>query len=204
MKKLIRLFAAALSISAAATVAAQAAGERAGCAVSNGIAQNSYSVSVAVSTANSCDGYQAKLKYDTEKYTLLTADGANIKRTSDGVNLAFVEKDGKSADWTVLKFESKQPASKNDFVFEDAKTVVHNGSTLSEITSNVFLSGDANNDDSIDIIDLVRLKKVVGKVSGVETQPGADCNGDGEYTADDLAILRKYILGVPGASFGRQ
>lgn len=57
--------------------------------------------------------------------------------------------------------------------------------------------GDINDDESINIIDFIRLKKVFAKVEGV-TAPVSVCdvNADGEVLIDDVSTMRKYLLGV--------
>ena len=44
-------------------------------------------------------------------------------------------------------------------------------------------------------------KKLAGE--GVTVTLGADCNRDGNYNADDLIPLKKYLLGVNGVHFGK-
>lgn len=55
--------------------------------------------------------------------------------------------------------------------------------------------GDINGDGSIDIRDLVRLKKILASL----TEDGAeasDLNADGDIGTADLVILRRYLLGT--------
>lgn len=56
-----------------------------------------------------------------------------------------------------------------------------------------FTKGDLNGDDSLNILDLVRLKKIL---AGIEVDYFAtpDLDGDGEVTAKDLTILMDFIL----------
>lgn len=52
--------------------------------------------------------------------------------------------------------------------------------------------GDANTDKTIDIRDLVRIKKLAGNL---EVNSAADINSDGNVDATDLSLLKRYFLG---------
>ena len=56
-----------------------------------------------------------------------------------------------------------------------------------------FEYGDTNRDLSVDIRDLVYLKKVTLNVEGVSNN-NSDLNGDGNYDAADLILLRTKLL----------
>ena len=58
--------------------------------------------------------------------------------------------------------------------------------------------GDVNGDDSVDIIDLIKVKK---HIAGAFTLTGsdfnsADLNKNGDVNSIDLILLRKILLGV--------
>lgn len=56
--------------------------------------------------------------------------------------------------------------------------------------------GDINNDEAIDSVDLVLLKRyLIGETGTLPNSEAADVNGDGTIDALDYAILKKYILG---------
>lgn len=57
-------------------------------------------------------------------------------------------------------------------------------------------AGDLNGDGAVNIIDLVKLKKNIALFA--EYSESADLNGDYKNTAEDIAGLRKRLLGVPG------
>lgn len=59
---------------------------------------------------------------------------------------------------------------------------------------NVIYRGDANEDKSIDLRDLVRLKKKF--VYGTDYKAFYDCNADGVINALDLSKLIMYLVGV--------
>lgn len=58
--------------------------------------------------------------------------------------------------------------------------------------------GDVNKDNSIDIKDLVRIKKNLA--TGYELlTAAADIDGNGKVDASDLTAVRKYLIGVNNA-----
>ncbi len=70
-----------------------------------------------------------------------------------------------------------------------------------------FSPADLNRDGTEDILDLIFLKKLIVN-SAINNEPvnydAIDANGNGEYSAGDLALMKKYLLGVsdsfePGA-----
>lgn len=76
-----------------------------------------------------------------------------------------------------------------------AKAVVKNGKISS--TSQLFDHGDANGDGVLDIKDLVRMKKALVNKDNINCTPlVADMNIDTVVNAEDVAILRKILLGV--------
>lgn len=62
--------------------------------------------------------------------------------------------------------------------------------------STSFTAGDFNADSSRDICDLVRFKQYQNSTAFGINYAARDCNGDGVYTADDFAALRKYLIGI--------
>ena len=59
-------------------------------------------------------------------------------------------------------------------------------------------TGDVNGDDSVDIIDLVKVKKHTAgviKLTGTDFK-AADLNEDNQVDSSDLILLRKILLGV--------
>lgn len=52
-------------------------------------------------------------------------------------------------------------------------------------------NGDANYDGTVDIRDMIRIKKMIAD-NGYNV--GGDCNDDGKLDSTDLASLRKYLL----------
>ena len=70
---------------------------------------------------------------------------------------------------------------------------------VTEIRSSDLLYGDANGDGSINIRDVVLIRKYLAdydydtESSSVDIAPGADANGDGEVSIRDVVLLRKYL-----------
>lgn len=55
--------------------------------------------------------------------------------------------------------------------------------------------GDANADGKINILDLVRTKKIIAGTASAEcAEFAADTNGSGEVNAEDLAWLRYMLI----------
>lgn len=62
------------------------------------------------------------------------------------------------------------------------------------VSAEFYRIGDVNYDSVIDIVDLVRIKKVcVGETTETERQD-ADCNGDGIVNEEDMVELRDKLL----------
>ena len=62
-----------------------------------------------------------------------------------------------------------------------------------EVALNTYKKGDVNLDNSVNVIDLVRLKK--NSVSLKENDYMSDLNTNGAIGADDLVILRRILMG---------
>lgn len=56
--------------------------------------------------------------------------------------------------------------------------------------------GDCNGDGSVDIFDLLALKKQLAGMSVEIEQENADVNGDGSVDIFDLLLLKKYLAGM--------
>lgn len=63
----------------------------------------------------------------------------------------------------------------------------------SELFKKILL-GDCNGDNSVNIIDLVALKKYLANNDYTINRVGADVNQDGDITAPDLVALRRLLL----------
>lgn len=79
-----------------------------------------------------------------------------------------------------------------EWVFRSASGLIVTKSSESANIKAGFI-GDADLNSSIDIIDLVKVKKAAAKADGVYN-PFCDLDGDGNIGASDVALLRKLIL----------
>lgn len=59
---------------------------------------------------------------------------------------------------------------------------------------NYYTAGDVNNDGSIDICDLVRMKKYIVDNKTEIIFNAADINGDNDIDSIDLTSFRKHLL----------
>jgi peptidoglycan/xylan/chitin deacetylase (PgdA/CDA1 family) len=67
------------------------------------------------------------------------------------------------------------------------------------ITAETYVSkGDANNDGSIDIIDLTLMKQYLLKITSLDSssQLALDTNNDGKLTISDLLSMKKHIINI--------
>lgn len=58
------------------------------------------------------------------------------------------------------------------------------------------LPGDTNDDESVDVLDLVRLRKYLVNSSTPINETNADLDGDGTVALRDLVLLRKLLVGA--------
>ena len=60
----------------------------------------------------------------------------------------------------------------------------------------IAVIGDADANDRVDILDIIRIKKYLSGQAVKIDLKAADTNADGVNDPADLARLRKYLLGV--------
>ena len=63
------------------------------------------------------------------------------------------------------------------------------------LSNREIVLGDVNCDDKIDILDLVRIKKVLAEVTCDYLPANAKLDSDNDVTAADMAILKQYLIG---------
>lgn len=86
-----------------------------------------------------------------------------------------------------------------EWVFRSASGLIVTKSSESANIKAGFI-GDADLNSSIDIIDLVKVKKAAAKADGVYN-PFCDLDGDGHTGASDVAMLRKMLFDTdPGTA----
>lgn len=71
------------------------------------------------------------------------------------------------------------------------RTNVHDGA----ISFSDYKAGDVNGNNTVNITDLVRLKKYHAQ-DDVRISTGSDINIDGKVDSADLVLLRSILLGV--------
>lgn len=67
---------------------------------------------------------------------------------------------------------------------------------LSALTGNTDIAGDVNNDEYVDLKDIVRLKKYMASNEVAINRDMSDVDCDGEIISNDLARIRKFLLGI--------
>lgn len=109
------------------------------------------------------------------------------------------------SDFSTKYFEDKQHNEPQIWNFMGSihfyvKSATNSGSLdiyLDQFAVECPVIGDINDDESIDLVDFVRLKKVLANVSGINAlESVCDINADGEIHADDIGALRKYLIGT--------
>lgn len=86
-------------------------------------------------------------------------------------------------------------ASDTDNTFDENWQDVKLNCIGGEVT--LLATGDLNGDSKIDILDLIRLKK--NSAADDKKKDVSDLNGDGFVNSADIALLKKYLLGVIAA-----
>lgn len=66
---------------------------------------------------------------------------------------------------------------------------------LAQDNAGSFKAGDANHDGSIDMKDVLVIRKYIANLTADLDLKAADCNGDGEVDMKDVLLLRQYIAG---------
>lgn len=83
----------------------------------------------------------------------------------------------------------------NDNVGEDTMRLSGVAFTPYSEDAPTYKNGDVNGDNEVDLLDYVKLKKII---AGVDTSTGAapDLDGNGVANGTDLTLLRKYLIGA--------
>ncbi len=145
------------------------------------------------------------------KYTAVTDFVLNIQGSNDGSNWDDVTNITiKNGDTIAATYSAYVSAEENNYKFIrvlwPARAEVNNtGDDCIGLTGVAFTpysedaptykNGDVNGDNEVDLLDYVKLKKII---AGVDTSTGADPDLDGNGVANgtDLTLLRKYLLGI--------
>ncbi len=145
------------------------------------------------------------------KYTAVTDFVLNIQGSNDGSNWDDVTNITiKNGDTIAVTYSAYVSAEENNYKFIrvlwPARAEVNNtGDDCIGLTGVAFTpysadaptykKGDVNGDNEVDLLDYVKLKKII---AGVDTSTGADPDLDGNGVANgtDLTLLRKYLIGA--------
>lgn len=145
------------------------------------------------------------------KYTAVTDFVLNIQGSNDGSNWDDVTNITiKNGDTIAATYSAYVSAEENNYKFIrvlwPARAEVNNtGDDCIGLTGVAFTpysedaptykNGDVNGDNEVDLLDYVKLKKII---AGVDTSTGADPDLDGNGVANgtDLTLLRKYLIGA--------
>ena len=86
-------------------------------------------------------------------------------------------------------------------VDENGNPIDLNGAAL-DITDADAITGDLNEDYKVDLLDIVRMKKVIAGLTDQYDKDAADVvGGDDIIDAQDLALVKKYVLGFVDAQY---
>ena len=205
MKKLLSLVVVICCVSLLFCLPVQAAGENEVLFV---VDTDGNTVTVDVKTEFSCGGVQGLLKYDGSEIAYdevafasalssINSAGNSVSDSSGATKIALVcaANGGVNGELATLTYSADAgvPAV---FDFSSLKAFSASGAKLSDVKAVVVMYGDADNNGLINIIDLIRLKKVTaGSVSVIEgKERNYDVNKDGSRNANDLTALVTRLL----------
>lgn len=120
-------------------------------------------------------------------------------------NLAFY---GNSGSLSAIRFTGPAPSFGESAFFGVSATVYYpanDPSWTDEVRQNYrgriswvgYVPGDANGDGTLNLLDLVRLRKQLAGLSPELNKTAADLSGNWEIDAQDLMLLRKLLVGEP-------
>lgn len=205
MKKIISLVIVICCLSLLCCLPAQAAGESEVLFV---VDSDGETITVDVKTEFSCGGVQGILSYDGSEIAydevafasaLSSINGASntVSDSSGATKIALVcaADGGVNGDLATLTYtaDAGVPAV---FNFGSLKAFGATGTKLSNVKAVVVMYGDADNNGLINIVDLIRLKKVMAGQASVITgkERNYDLNSDGSRNGTDLAALVTRLL----------
>lgn len=193
MKKIICLIIAlALFIVPSIYVSAETA-ENINFGVSNVVSDDKYDVTLRISTDYLCSGVQAVVKFDPSAITCTESATDEINISNGTIKISKVSAEDISGKWIDLKFTSPKMIFASDFTVSNVKGVKVINEKVSVIeNSESFTYGDVKTDGEINILDLVRLKKMSTDL--MDYTNAADCDLNGKADAADLVALRRLLL----------
>ena len=147
--------------------------------------------------------YRNALKYDTEKYTYI--DTRLIDSVSAYNDPVGADKDGQVELSMISRTDKKQAVvifkNNTDTAEKVPFTMTGDMYGIGGIAMNVTLKsafyGDVTNDDKVDVLDLIRLRKYAANESVEINQANSDLDDTGVYGSDtNLALMRKSLVGI--------
>lgn len=154
--------------------------------------------------------YSINAQWKGDGYGRVTVnnDGTTVGVYTDSKNLYTMSTVDRvtSSDGVIPSYNSDGSISLEEgqalYFVADPETIGYNSSTEYDspfididITLESNMTGDVKTDGHVDIIDLVRLKKLIANETASENEY-ADINSDGLYNSNDLTALRKILLGL--------
>lgn len=155
-------------------------------------------------------GLAISLIYDEDVFTLKDVKNGNLfDAFTYGKNFVWDDSQNITSDGTLATFvfSVSEDAEAGDYIFEIISRSCVNIdledvellSVNPTVTVSDFIYGDTNGDGSIDMKDVVLLRKYMANYdydtesSSEVVEPGADANGDGSIDMKDVVLLRKYL-----------
>ena len=211
MKKIICGFAAAvICISTALGVSAEGESAKIKLGVANKITDNGYEVTVRMLSDFDCAGVQGSLMYLGMDYTGVELPEAvaaknsvadSVETSAFGVKFSLLGdvKNGINGKLGEFNFTANSAANAGTVQAGVTAVSLNNNSPKKITECETFMYGDAHQDNTIDIRDLVNIKK---RIAANDYADAADCNADGLINSDDLVPLRQYLMETVGATLG--
>ncbi len=155
-------------------------------------------------------GLAISLIYDEDVFTLKDVKNGNLfDAFTYGKNFVWDDSQNITSDGTLATFvfSVSEDAEAGDYIFEIISRSCVNIdledvellSVNPTVTVSDFIYGDTNGDGSIDMKDVVLLRKYMANYdydtesSSEVVEPGADANGDSNIDMKDVVLLRKYL-----------
>ncbi len=157
-----------------------------------------YEVTVTASSDYLCAGMQGVVEFDTSKLIYTGASDNNAVNITDGkIKVSALSSDvqnGIKGSLFELTFLSKEVVFADSFTFSKVKGVaVANNSIFASEDTSSFTYADCNKDKKINILDIIKMKKMA--VDETQADLSADLDKDGIINSPDLVIMTKILLG---------
>ncbi|MBO4468068.1 MAG: dockerin type I repeat-containing protein [Clostridia bacterium] len=165
-------------------------------------------ITVDITTEFSCGAVQGMLTYNGSEIAYSTSSFAEGLATKNSAANSFSDSSGATkvavvcsatggvnGNLATLTYTADEgvPA---EFSFGSIKAFSANGTKLSNVNAIMVMYGDANGDHLLNIIDLVRYKRILAGQSSVVSgsERNYDLDKDGNRDSEDLAALVTKLL----------